>query len=145
MNSLSKLLRAALFAAAIGTTAAASAVVTGPNYSDMWSNAQEPGWGLTIDHQGTALLGTLFIYNKFGLATWYTVVMRQDSVGPNNVVTYSGVLNETTGPAVGQPFDPALVVYREVGRLTHRVRRCGARAHDVLGRRCPPRSSRSAA
>ena len=113
----SKLLRAALFAAAIGTTTAASATTTGPNYSDMWSNAQESGWGLTIDQQADVLLGTLFIYNKFELATWYTVQLRLDSIGPNGIPSYSGTIFETTGPALGKPYDQTLVKYRQVGTM----------------------------
>lgn len=110
--------RAAIFAAAIGISAVASATPTSVNYSDLWSKADEPGWGLSIDQQGNVLLGTLFIYDKGSLASWYTVQFAFNSIGPNGAVSYNGTLFQTSGPALGQPYNPALLRYREVGNAT---------------------------
>lgn len=109
---------AALFAAAVVTSSAASATTFTTNYTDLWANAQEPGWGLSINQQADILQGTLFIYDKFELAAWYTTTLKFDSVGANNVQRYTGVLYQTTGPAFGKPYNPNLVQYRQVGTLT---------------------------
>ena len=73
MKLYSNLLRAAALAATIATSAMTHATTFSTNYTDMWGNAQESGWGLFIDQQADVLLGTLFIYDKFGIAAWYTV------------------------------------------------------------------------
>src|SRR5689334_7167370 len=111
----SKLFRAAVAAATIALSAATHATPTGVNYSDMWTNPGEPGWGLTIDQQSDVLLGTLFIYDAGSSASWYTVQFAFNSIGPNGAVSYTGTLYQTTGPALGQPYDPKLLRYREVG------------------------------
>ena len=95
--------------------ALATATSAGVNYTDLWSNAQQPGWGLSIDQQNDVLLGTFFIYDKGSLAAWYTVQFAFNSIGPNGAVSYTGTLYQTTGPALGQPYDPNLLRYREVG------------------------------
>lgn len=117
MTLRSKLL-AALFAAAVATSGVASATTFTTNYTDLWANTKEPGWGLSIYQEADVLQGTLFIYDKGELASWYTVTLALDSIGPNNVPRYTGTLYQTTGPALGQPYDPALLRYRQVGALT---------------------------
>jgi hypothetical protein len=128
MKLYSNLLRAAVLAAAMATSAVTHATTFSTNYTDMWGNAQESGWGLFIDQQADVLLGTLFIYDKFGVATWYTVQWR---VGSSNggQTSYTGTLYQTSGPALGQPYDPSLVTYREVGQATIEF---GDDAHALL-------------
>jgi hypothetical protein len=106
---------AALVAVALAAPAFVSATPTGVNYSDMWAKADEPGWGLTIDQQGDVLLGTLFIYDKGSSASWYTVQFAYASTSPSGSVSYTGTLYQTTGPALGQPYDDKLLRYRQVG------------------------------
>ncbi|HET9578186.1 MAG TPA: hypothetical protein VFP44_10195 [Usitatibacter sp.] len=40
------------------------------NYTDLWWNANEAGWGINIDHQGNLLFATLFTYDASGAPTW---------------------------------------------------------------------------
>jgi hypothetical protein len=128
MKLYKNLLRAAAFAVAIATSAVTHATTFSTNYTDMWGNDQESGWGLFIDQQADVLLGTLFIYDKFGIAAWYTVQWR---VGSDNggQPSYSGTLYQTSGPALGQPYDPSIVKYREVGQANIEF---GDEAHALL-------------
>ncbi len=114
----SKLLRAALVASAIAVSATAGATTYTVNRTDMWSNAQEPGWGLSINQQADVLFGALFIYDKGGQPAWFTATLKLDSIGPNNVPRYTGVLNQTTGSPLGSPYNPDQLVYRQVGTMT---------------------------
>jgi hypothetical protein len=123
------LIATAALAAALAAPALVSATPIGVNYSDMWAKADEPGWGLTIDQQGDVLLGTLFIYDKGSLASWYTVQLAYASTSPSGSVSYTGTLYQTTGPALGQPYDPNLLKYRQVGTATIEF---GDAAHGLL-------------
>jgi hypothetical protein len=129
MKLRSNLLRAALLAAAIATTAPTYATTFSTNLTDMWGNNQESGWGLFIDQQGDVILGTFFIYDKFGTAKWYTVQWKITAIGPGST-GYTGTLYETSGPPFSQvPYDPKLVTYRQVGDATIQF---GDDAHALL-------------
>jgi hypothetical protein len=41
------------------------------NYTALWWNPAENGWGLNITHQGNTLFGTLYTYGPDGTPTWY--------------------------------------------------------------------------
>lgn len=129
MINRSKLLRAAIFAAALATSATAAATPVSVNYSDLWAKPDEPGWGLNISQQGDVLFGTLFIYDRFTNASWYSVTLAFDSIGAGGVRKYTGVLYQTTGTAVTQPYDPSQLQYRQVGNLTMEF---GGPAHAIL-------------
>ena len=64
------------------------------NYQDLWYNAQEPGWGVNITHQGDKIFATLFTYDASGRGTW--LVMSDGALGTNG--SYSGPLYRTAGP-----------------------------------------------
>lgn len=117
-NRLLRFLSAVLLAAAAGALAPASATPVTINYSDLWAKQDEPGWGLNISQQADVMFATLFIYDKGELPAWYSVTLTYQSTGPNGVVTYAGDLYRTTGPALGQPYNPALLRYQLVGRLS---------------------------
>lgn len=129
MKQRRNLLRAAILAAAIATSAPSYATTFSTNFTDMWSNAQEPGWGLFIDQQADVLLGTLFIYDKGNMAAWYTVQWSLNSINPGGQPSYTGTLFQTTGPALGQPWNPAFLQYRAVGQATIEF---GDDAHALL-------------
>jgi lysyl endopeptidase len=40
------------------------------NFTDLWWNASESGWGLNINHQGNTLFGTLFTYDASHAPMW---------------------------------------------------------------------------
>jgi hypothetical protein len=68
------------------------------NYSDLWWNANEPGWGLNIQHQGDTLFATWFTYAANGQGMW--LVMSNGEKIAENV--YRGELYRTTGTPFNQ-------------------------------------------
>jgi len=72
-------------------TAASRATAT--NYSDLWWNSQEDGWGINLAHQGDVIFATWFTYNSSGAPSWLVAdALRRTAPG-----TYSGPLYATTG------------------------------------------------
>jgi len=65
------------------------------NYTDLWWNPEESGWGININHQGQTLFATLFVYDVDGKPMWLSAssVTRQ----PNG--TWQGTLYRASGPA----------------------------------------------
>lgn len=53
----------------------------GDNYTDLWWNPDEPGWGLGLSHQGHALFGTLFVYDKQGNPLWLVMSVGERDSG----------------------------------------------------------------
>lgn len=129
MNArLRQILSITLFAFATAASAPAAAT-TSTNYSDLWAKSDEPGWGLNISQQADVLFGTFFVYGAGNQAIWYSATFTYQSTGANGVVTYGGDLYLTTGPAIGTPYNPALVGYTQVGLATLEF---GDDAHALL-------------
>jgi hypothetical protein len=80
----------------------------------LWINPAEPGWGVSVFHQGDTLFASLFVYGPDGQPKWYTA---SSMVGSGS--TYSGQLVEATGPYLGAQaaFNPAAVTRRAVGTM----------------------------
>ncbi|HEX7606455.1 MAG TPA: DVUA0089 family protein, partial [Usitatibacter sp.] len=66
-----------------------------PNYTDLWWNSVESGWGLNLNQQGSILFGTLFVYDASGAPMW--LVMDHGTRQSDG--SFSGPLYRTTGPA----------------------------------------------
>jgi hypothetical protein len=64
------------------------------NYTALWWNQDESGWGVNVDHQGNVLFATLFNYDTDGSPTW--LVMSGGTRQPDG--SYFGALYSTTGP-----------------------------------------------
>jgi hypothetical protein len=69
------------------------------NYTDLWWNADESGWGLNLTHQGNVIFGSLFTYDVDGKGMWL-VLSRGDKRADGS---YSGDLFRTTGTAFNAP------------------------------------------
>ena len=104
----------ALFALLFSTLAAATTVST--EYTDMWWNPEESGWGANVIQQGDTLFVTLFVYDAQHNPIWY--VAPATTFG--GASRFSGPLYVTTGPwfADGARFNPAAVGTTQVGTLT---------------------------
>lgn len=65
------------------------------NYTDLWWNPSESGWGLNVNHQGQTLFVTLFTYDRDGSPMWLVAssVTRQPSG------FWQGTLLRMAGPA----------------------------------------------
>jgi hypothetical protein len=69
--------------------------VAGRNFTSLWWDPRESGWGLNLNHQGTILFGTLFTYAADGRPMWLVasnLALQADG-------SYRGPLYRTTGPA----------------------------------------------
>jgi hypothetical protein len=84
------------------------------NYTDMWWNAAESGWGLDFTHQGERIFAGWFTYDFTGAAMQLSTTLNKVSS-----TTYSGQLIKTSGPPFhAVPFDPGAVMRAEVGTAT---------------------------
>jgi hypothetical protein len=92
------------------------AVVPAFDYTDLWWNPAEPGWGLNlIQHAGTnAMFGVLYTYDASRRPLWLVLPGgRWD--GP---LQYSGDLYRTRGPRFNQDsFDTSRVSAEKVGNF----------------------------
>ena len=102
----------------LGTTAASTPEPAPEyDYSDLWWNAGESGWGLSITQHGSnTIFAAWFVYDESGRATW--VVMPGGSWTANN--TYTGDLYATQGMDPTGNFDASRVVTTRVGNATLR-------------------------
>src|SRR5258706_111333 len=88
--------------------------VVDANYTALWWNPAENGWGLNVSHQGNTLFGTLYTYGPDGKAVWYSMssgVKQADG-------SYLGSLVLTTGPAFNaSPWNAGAVSATVVGQM----------------------------
>ena len=90
--------------------------VPAADYSDLWWNPSESGWGLNIiQHPSHTIFAVWFSYETDGSPAWF-VLPAGTWVSSN---TYTGTLYETSGPpASGAAFDPSSVHVTSVGTGT---------------------------
>ncbi len=103
MGYLSMLTPAQLdaIAAALATT---SRAVSSSNYTGLWWNPAESGWGISLNHQGDTVFAALFTYSDAGTPMWLVM-----SSGPKQADgrTFAGTLHRMRGPAFDAvPFTP---------------------------------------
>ena len=87
------------------------------NYTDLWWNPDESGWGLGITHQFGKMFFAWFVYEESGDGVWY---VASDCVVKSGGNGCTGPLYRTTGPAgplVSNTFDPAQVTRTAVGTI----------------------------
>jgi hypothetical protein len=86
------------------------------DYSGLWWNPQESGWGLSLHQSPThGVFGAWFVYGSGGQPEWFTLQGGQwiDST------TWRGTLYRTTGPFFAGPgYDPRLVLVQAAGSAT---------------------------
>jgi lysyl endopeptidase len=67
----------------------------GTNFTDLWFNPNESGWGINFNHQDNKLFATLFTYDASGAPMWLVM-----DGGPRQADgSFSGPLYRTTGAA----------------------------------------------
>ena len=65
-----------------------------PNYTDLWWNPSESGWGLNVNHQSDTLFATVFTYASDGAGMWLVASdLARQADG-----SYSGALYRVRGP-----------------------------------------------
>lgn len=68
---------------------------TAPNYTALWWNPNESGWGVNVNHQGNILFATLFTYAPNGQPMWY---FMSDGNQQSGTQSFSGTLYSASGP-----------------------------------------------
>jgi hypothetical protein len=86
------------------------------NYTGMWWNPRESGWGLSINQSATAqVFVAWYVYDANGQPVWYTIQMGRWT----DFRTWTGTVYRTAGPVFfGAAFDPALVQLAPLGTAT---------------------------
>lgn len=109
---------AALVFAMLVPSHALAANTWGTDFSDLWWNPSESGWGANVAHQGEIIFMTVFVYGADNRVRWY-VAPAMASQGGVNSSTFIGTLHETAGPYLGDStFNPQAVGIRTVGNAT---------------------------
>ena len=85
------------------------------NYSDIWWNPNESGWGLTIVDHETQLFLVWYTYRQDGSPTWFVIPGGTFSQGKR---VFTGDVYQTTGPSYTGTFNPAMVASTRVGSVT---------------------------
>ena len=85
------------------------------DFSDLWYNADQSGWGLNIvQHASNKIFAVMYTYEAPGGRPLWLVIPDGTWTSP---LRYTGAIYRVTGP-VGVPFDPSAVVVRQVGVAT---------------------------
>lgn len=93
-----------------------AAATTGTNYSDIWWNPSESGWGLTIADHETQMFIVLYTYTQAGRSTWF---FASGGTLSNGRTLFTGDLFRATGPAyTAGSFDSSRVAVSKVGAIT---------------------------
>jgi hypothetical protein len=100
-----------LFLGVLLLTAAFSARAI--DYTDVYYNPAESGWGFFVVQSNTFQFLAFFIYGSDGQPTWYTAQLTDDGTG-----TYTGAVYATTGTYFPQPWNPAQLTVSAVGTAT---------------------------
>ena len=87
---------------------------TTSNFTDLWYNPSESGWGVSITHHGSGIgFIAWYTYDGFGNPKWYFASSCRFSGN-----ACSGTLYETSGPPFGSSFNASSVTVRAVGTIT---------------------------
>ena len=91
-------------------------LLSSTNYSDIWWNPNESGWGLTIADHETQIFAVWYTYNADGRPTWFVIpggTFSQDRR------IFTGTVYQTRGPCYrNATFDPGQVTATPVGSAT---------------------------
>jgi hypothetical protein len=131
--------------AALVASGSLQAAAAPADYSDLWWNPQESGWGMNIVQQGSIVFVTLFVYGPDGKPTWYVAPdAQQFAEDSSGNPAFRGPLYKTTGPWLGGSFDPTKVGVQVVGNVVIEPRAGGRLllAYEAEGARVEKEVSR---
>ena len=110
-TTMKSLLRSLALATAFGLALPAAAATSSVDYTDLWYNPAENGWGINLIQQNNVIFATLFVYGSDNTARWYVA----SDLESNNGINFTGTLFRTTGPyfgaswSGGPPYTPTPV------------------------------------
>lgn len=97
------------------------------DYSDLWFNPNESGWGANVIQQDTTLFVTLFVYGSNNQPAWYVASAATLQGSGSPTATFSGTLYRTSGPYFGaSAFSSGSVQVTPVGTFTFSASQPGA-------------------
>jgi hypothetical protein len=106
---------AASFVAAFAVAVPAAASTFSIDYTDLWINPNESGWGLNLVQQFDTMFGTIFLYGADGSDRWFSA----SALTPSGTNAFSGQLFQSSGPYYGAgTFNPTSVTRNAVGTMT---------------------------
>lgn len=109
----------ALVALGLAFAMPARATTYSADFSDIWWNAAESGWGINVIQRSDIIFATMFVYGPDNTARWYSATLRPVSPQPNGLTRFTGALIRTTGPWFGTlVFNPNTVTVTPVGNIT---------------------------
>ena len=83
------------------------------DWTDIWWNASESGWGMQLVQEGSTVFATVFFYGSDNKPTWIIATLT------NTSNTLNGPVFVTTGPFYGAArFDTSAVTIRQAGTMT---------------------------
>jgi hypothetical protein len=97
-----------------GTNPPATGATPSLDYTALWWNPSESGWGLSINQHNAQLFAAWYEYSSSGAPRW--LVMPGGTWTTSTSIT--GTLYSTSGPASTQPYDSAQVASTPVGTAT---------------------------
>jgi hypothetical protein len=100
----------------LAVTTSGTAPPPSSNYSDIWWNPSESGWGLTIADHETQLFAVWYTYRQDGSPTWFVIPGGSFSQGRR---IFAGDIYQTTGPRYDTAtFNPNAVTVTRVGSMS---------------------------
>ncbi|QJR12243.1 hypothetical protein DSM104443_03328 [Usitatibacter rugosus] len=110
------------FAAAalgLGLCGNAAATPATADYTDIWWNPTENGWGINIVQQGSTLFATIFLYGNDNTNRWFIASNLATLPANAGQTKFGGVLYQTNGTFFATvPYNPAQFGLVEVGTMT---------------------------
>jgi hypothetical protein len=82
------------------------------DYTDLWWNPAESGWGMAIAQQSGIAFLAWYVYDASGKPAWLVATCPMSGSG------CSGTLYRTHGPAFGPTFNPTLVQATPAGTIS---------------------------
>ena len=83
------------------------------NYTDLWWNPGESGWGIHITQQRNTMFLAWYVYDDRFKPMWYVATCTMNAAGNG----CSAQLLRTTGPSIDSAFDPTDVRVYPVGTI----------------------------
>jgi hypothetical protein len=101
----------------------------GSDWTDLWFNHAESGWGLSLSQHGNNVFAVWYTYDAARNPTWFVI-----PGGAFSSSSFSGKVYQTVGPPIGAAvFDPSKVVVTDVGTVTIAVAGSSASTREKSG------------
>ena len=104
----------ATIAATFAIALPASATTYSADYTDLWWNSSEDGWGVNVIQQYETLFATLYVYGADNSPRWYVA----SGLTPSGSGVFTGPLYATTGTPFSFGWNPANRSAVQVGTMT---------------------------